>query len=487
MEILTILQVLWRRKLLMVLIIVLSLVGAMIIALALPDTYTVVARVRVLTVEDSLRISIDYTNRLNNTFLNIISSDYIMNKLMERLNLEEEPRFSLRFVPNTEILEISADTHDPSLVNTLVDILIEEGPELYYGNRFNVPDAILADLEAANSDLEDLLSMGDRVIATGQDTDFMVALLEQKVRFAQQQIFSLQEDYNSALMLEEIGNRTISVYEYAKVPEKPSNLWRGLMLLAGVFTGLVTSVPFAFIAENLDTTLYDIDFIEDFLDKKALAYIPKVMEGTSLIQFNASFTREVDAFRLLRRNLFKFVDSSTNGKSFLVVSAERETGKSFIIANLAQVMSLDDKSILLIDSNMRKPSLHEYFNLNQESGLRDYLEGELELGDIVKSTDAPNLKLITVGHSTFASTELLASNRMKDLLAELEDSFDVVLIDTPSLCSASDALELSNYVDQTLFVVSLYQTRREDLTHLTQYSDMNKTQQVTLVINRANR
>lgn len=167
-----------------------------------------------------------------------------------------------------------------------------------------------------------------------------------------------------------------------------------------------------------------------------------------------------EAFRSLRTNLqFSGIDSPL--KKVLVTSASPAEGKSSIVANLATVIAQSEKDVVVVDGDMRRPTLHKVFKLSNRIGLSDYfIRTPDKMTGVVKKTKVNGLNIITSGSLPPNPSELLGSSKMHDVLSLLEKHFDMVLLDSPPLLAVTDALILAKSVDGVLLVVDPKKTKR---------------------------
>jgi len=168
-----------------------------------------------------------------------------------------------------------------------------------------------------------------------------------------------------------------------------------------------------------------------------------------------------EQFRTLRTNLqFSLVDSSL--ESIIVTSSDPGAGKSVTSANLAIVYAQQGKKTLIIDADLRKPTVHYTFRLSNIRGLSNALIGEASLSNVIESTDIENLDAITSGPIPPNPSEILGSRRMEQLLTEAKQMYDFIIFDTPPALVVTDAKILSNIVDGTLIVLRSGITKKED-------------------------
>jgi len=168
-----------------------------------------------------------------------------------------------------------------------------------------------------------------------------------------------------------------------------------------------------------------------------------------------------EAYRALRTSLdFSSLDKPV--RTMVVTSAGPEEGKSTILANLAVTLAQADRKVILVDCDLRRPSQHRIFGLQNGSGLTNMMMDDEVLKDPpLQETGIPNLRLVSSGPLPPNPSELLGSRRMEDIAASLLSLADVVLFDTPPVIAVTDAAVLASKVDGVLLVVSAGYTKRE--------------------------
>ncbi|MBB6176107.1 capsular exopolysaccharide synthesis family protein [Anoxybacillus tengchongensis] len=167
-----------------------------------------------------------------------------------------------------------------------------------------------------------------------------------------------------------------------------------------------------------------------------------------------------EQYRTIRTNI-QFSVADRPLRSIMVTSSAPEEGKSTTVANLAVVFAQQGKKVLLIDADLRKPTVHYTFRRDNYVGLTNVLTKQATLQTAVKETDVENLFVLTSGPIPPNPAELLGSATMEDLLAEAYDQFDVVLFDTPPVLAVTDAQILANQCDGTILVVQSGRTEIE--------------------------
>lgn len=170
-----------------------------------------------------------------------------------------------------------------------------------------------------------------------------------------------------------------------------------------------------------------------------------------------------EAYRTLRTNL-QFVSLDKPLRSLLVTSPGPEEGKSTMLANLAITIAQGERKVILVDCDLRRPNLHQLFGLAHKRGLTTMMVEEQAMNDPpLQETGVPGLQLLASGALPPSPSDLLGSQRMDRVLAMLKERADMVLLDSPPVMAVSDAAVLATKVDGVLMVVSVNQTKRENV------------------------
>ena len=168
----------------------------------------------------------------------------------------------------------------------------------------------------------------------------------------------------------------------------------------------------------------------------------------------------VEAFRTLRANI-RFVAVDKPLESLLITSSAPTEGKSSVAANLAIAYAMNGKEVLLVDADLRRPTLHKYFSASGSFGLTNILLGKRTIPDSVQRTKIEGVSLLAAGPIPPNPTELLGSSRMDEVFAEIKENYQLVIVDTPPVLAVSDALLLAPKIDGTLFVIAALGTKKD--------------------------
>ncbi|WP_306441393.1 CpsD/CapB family tyrosine-protein kinase [Priestia megaterium] len=179
-----------------------------------------------------------------------------------------------------------------------------------------------------------------------------------------------------------------------------------------------------------------------------------------LLAHNSPKDPVAEQYRTIRTNI-QFSGADEEIKSLVLTSSGPSEGKSTTAANLASVYAQQGLNVLLIDGDLRKPTAHYTFRLENHTGLTNVLTRQSQLGQAVQSTEVPNLYVLTSGPIPPNPSELLASKQMGEVLAEMKERFDMVIFDTPPILAVADAQILANQVDASLLIVSSGKTEKD--------------------------
>lgn len=167
-----------------------------------------------------------------------------------------------------------------------------------------------------------------------------------------------------------------------------------------------------------------------------------------------------EQFRTLRTNI-NFSSPDAEIETLLFTSASPGEGKSTVASNTAVVYAQSGKKVLLIDADMRKPTVHYTFHMTNTTGLSNLLTRQSTFADVIKMSDIPNLDVITCGPIPPNPAELLGSKTMAVILKSLKDEYDLIVFDAPPILSVADAQIISNKVDGTVLVLNAGETEKE--------------------------
>ncbi len=276
------------------------------------------------------------------------------------------------------------------------------------------------------------------------------ALLDRAAN-VRQAYLALQEDLRQAKLAEAIKQGNARVVDTSERPRKiEASRLRSLAFASAL--GLFVGLALAILLEALDDTIYSVDDLQRITDEHLLGVIPlRSDEAGPLVTMTAPKSPPAEAYRTLRSNIrFSLFDQTA--KSLLITSAGTGEGKSVTAANLAIAYAQSGDSVILVDTDLRRPVLHRLFEVDGGQGVTNILVGDVEVEDVLCETQLPGLRLLPSGPLPPNPAELLESDRMTALIDELADIADIVIFDSPPAVMLSDAGILASKTDRTIVV-----------------------------------
>jgi succinoglycan biosynthesis transport protein ExoP len=241
----------------------------------------------------------------------------------------------------------------------------------------------------------------------------------------------------------------VTITENAHPNDRPVRPNKTLNIALGIIIGLVVGVGLAFFIEYLDTSVKTIDDVERSLQSPVLGVIP---QNVGLLLEEGAESPHAEAYRVLRTNLlFSRKDDKLN--TVAVVSAGAGEGKSTTVFNLAAVFAQSGARTLVVDSDLRRPTLHKMMKVTNNLGLTNYLLRQNTLEEVIQTSNLPTLDFLASGKLPSSSLGILSSAQMRDLITELKRRYDFVFFDSPPIMGVSDASILASEVDMTLQVI----------------------------------
>ncbi|WP_298841023.1 CpsD/CapB family tyrosine-protein kinase [Clostridium sp.] len=189
-----------------------------------------------------------------------------------------------------------------------------------------------------------------------------------------------------------------------------------------------------------------------------------------LITLKNPKSRTAEAFRTLRTNI-QFSSLDKELQTIAVTSSGSGEGKSTVIANLAITMAESGKKVILVDCDLRKPSIHKKMGISNALGLTNVLVQDVKKEDCMVKTEVDNLLILTSGPIPPNPAELLGSKKMRAFIEALKDEFDLILIDAPPVLAVTDAQILSTVVDGVIFVASYGEAQKNAIVDAKQLID----------------
>ena len=316
---------------------------------------------------------------------------------------------------------------------------------------------------ARESALRKIVDGYDKKLQALPEKELQLAQLTRAREVNNKTYMMLLEKGEEARITEAAKISDIRVIDPAEPPELPVKPKKTLNLILGIIVGLTVGVGLAFFTESLDTSLKTGEDVERATGLPTLGLIPTIKEkgrfkdetarlAAHLVSSHGPKSAAAEAYRSLRTNM-QFTGPDKSLETLLITSAGPKEGKTLTVANLGITAAQFGAKTLLIDSDLRRPMLHRLFGISKEPGLTDVLIESAELHATIHQTEVQNLWVLTCGTLPPDPAELLASQKMKQLLLQLRGEFHTIILDSPPVIAVTDAVVLGTEVDGVAMVI----------------------------------
>ncbi|NND32645.1 MAG: polysaccharide biosynthesis tyrosine autokinase [Saprospiraceae bacterium] len=400
--------------------------------------------------------------------VNLASSNQSLSSLIDQYNslFLEKQRLSKTVTENNPIL---AD----------ISIKMEEFRNLILSTIRNIRNDLQIPIARSKEKIEELKS-SIRSVPTVEKS-----LLE-KIRTQSIKeslfLFLLQRREETALS-EAITTPNTRIIESARSSKGPVYPQKRLIYLASILLGIF--LPFVGLAVKFffETTVDSEDLVKKLTSIPIIGRISHFKGSEKIFVSQGKRTVISEMFRLIRTNL-NYAMTKDEQQVMLVTSSVSAEGKSVVAINLGLAFALTDKKVIVLDLDLRRPTIASYLKSQSAPGVTNYLVGENTLEDVIRFySENENLAFITSGPIPPNPAELLLSTKMGSLIQELKKSFDHIIIDTPPIGIVADALLLREFLTKTLLVVRMDQTKKEMVRHLEEMYQKGELISPYLVIN----
>ena len=308
------------------------------------------------------------------------------------------------------------------------------------------------------------------------------------------QLKSQRESIFKQLLLEKVakGNSGYTMTQLSPVKDELVIKRQLKFLMAGGAAGLGLVLAFSYFREMRDTTMKSVDEIRNQLHLPMLGEVPQFTEEPAHMddsQFDSALwyyyrpaSREAEAYRSLRTSLLLKTDR-TGARVLQVTSAEPGDGKTTSVSNLALAIAQTGRKVLIIDADLRRPTVHKLFGINNAVGLGDVLAQEIDAQTSIRETRISNLSIMTAGMLPENPSEMLMSRRFAEMISQLRNEYDYILVDTPPLVVVSDPSVIASTVDGVLLVVRIDKNRRGVIRKVQQIIQTNGIKITGLIAN----
>ncbi|TLD40137.1 MAG: Tyrosine-protein kinase EpsD [Candidatus Jettenia ecosi] len=379
----------------------------------------------------------------------VVQNDLIQNLKGESIRIQNEiSLYSNRYGPkHPKVVQLNTELH------TMRNHIIKEVERLC--------NHITIEYEIAKSNEATLLSLFEQQkneVFTQGDRSIQYGVLKREADTNRQMYETLLTRIKETNLAEDFKVSNIRVIDYAEVPLGPYKPNKSINTLVGIITGLACGVGIAFLMEYMDKTIKTQEDVKKYFGTVLLGivgHIPQKKKDArtmQLITYNLPKYPITESIKRIRTSIM-FSHPDNPKKTLLISSAIPSEGKTLLTSNLGVVMAQTGKKVLLVDADLRNPSLHKTFELDESSGLSNSLINPVNLHRVARVTKVPNLYVITSGPPSPNPSELLSSSAMVEFLKVAREEYDWIIIDSPPLLTVTDGSILARMVDGIVFVL----------------------------------
>jgi len=404
--------------------------------------------------------SLSVSERLTSTYSEMMSKTPVMIETSRRLGLtlpidELQEMITVKPIMYTQLIEVLVESVDPAaaalIANTVVEVFAAQVQEVQ-SERFAQSKSSLASKLA---EVETELDLFTALAASSNTTDAERAEYSAKATQYREIYFSLQQSIEQVWLAEAQTISSVAIVEPASVPDKPIRPQVMLTTALAALVAFILAAGMVVAREALDDTIRTPEDIKRYLGLPVLGMIDTFSKDKEdrLITANKPRSPVTEGFRSLRENI-KFASIDRPLRTLLVTSSIPAEGKSTIAANLAVVFAQADVDTILIDCDLRRPKVHTFFNISNNYGLSNmFFKQDEQLDESSFQTPNKKLRVVPSGKLPPNPAELLSSERMKKMLARLQNLSDLIILDSPPIQVVTDAVSLAPLVDGVVLVL----------------------------------
>jgi capsular exopolysaccharide synthesis family protein len=445
-----------------------------------PDLYqakaTLIVGTSVFQDPNPNRGEIDLSNTLAAAYAELVRQRPVLEAVIRTLGMERSPeqlasQIGTNIRSGAQLLEIQVTDANPEaaalIANGLADELIRRSPtsEKSLTEQQGFIDEQLKELRTKTDEIDNQIA---ELTTSLSEKTSAAEIREVEDKIAALELVKSRYQTNYAALLSVYRNESPNVlafFDRAVPPREPVAKKTNLILAVSGAAGIGLALGAVLLMEYLDTSLrWSKDNAQSIFGLSVLGAVPRVSKHESLLSGNP-LSPMADGIRSIQVNVF-LSQPDRPFETLLLTSPGASEGKSFVVANLAVALASAGNRVIVIDTDMRRATLHEYFDLLNVAGLSDVLagqRGDAEEPPVVPLQEAEldNLRVLSAGRSPMDPVALLTSSRFPALLESLKDQADIILLDSPPVLGLPEATVLATLVEGTILVVSAGLTKRE--------------------------
>ncbi len=286
---------------------------------------------------------------------------------------------------------------------------------------------------------------------------------------------------NKIIQLATFSNYQIIDDAYnSNVPIKPK---RSVIMLLNIFLGLLIGSLLALFRHSKNNYIQNKDALEGITSLPIYGSIPYLKQAKNKIHVHQEVKSPFsESYRTLRTNL-QFANQQNSGTTILITSTVAGEGKSTTSANLATILEMAKYKTLLVNFDLRKPTIHKFFDISNEVGVSSFLNGQKTIDEIIVTSEFANLDIIPAGPIPIDPSELILSKTLPKLFQELKERYEYIIIDTAPIGIVSDTKTLMKYTDLNLIIIREDYAKKDFIYTLEEIIEKHNFKNIGLILN----
>ena len=476
MDLRRVLDVLGRRAIVIFIVAAVAMGVVTAVGVLNPPVYQAKTTVRILLdvgVAD-FKLRGEDIDRLFTTYSEILISEPVLAEAIRRL----EPRTSglsvaglrsstdVEAAPNSELIAITVQNHDPVLARDLADTLaaqlIDYSEVFLVGRTKSAPEIVEEQVLSQEAELAEERQELSKLEAVDPNSD-EASTLARQIKIKEDTYQRLLDRYEMTKLYESLRANGIKVIVPASVPQTPSNQLGWEEIALSLIIGLFAGVALALVLDNLDTRVHSSSQLQLLTGRPVLGTVPRGSLPASTVGYISETKKDraiTEAYQFLSINLQALREDSPFQTIMLAYATPKEAS-SLVALNLGASMAQFGQGVILVDARLNLPSVHKTLNLPNTTGLTSVLEEKDSLEHAVQTNRIPGLDILTSGPVPLNPAEYLASPRMEALTQRLGQQYDTTLLHAGSALTATDAAILARTADGVILLVDQRSSRQD--------------------------
>lgn len=329
-----------------------------------------------------------------------------------------------------------------------------------YADKLLQIDIEMNALQAQAGQMQQALAAANQRLRQFPDWERQHRQLQETIKSATTNLAFWEEKLNNLNLRGKTRNASVRIIDEAVTPTDPIRPKRSQNIMLSFVLGAFLGLCLALLQELFDDRINSPEEAERVLRLPSLGHVPLIEEeGLRMIRDISTFSPLMESYRSLRTNI-NFAAVGANLRTMVVTSSVPAEGKSTTVANLAMSMAMENRRVIIVDADLRRPSQHKLFKQDSSPGLTDILLGTHTLDQVLRNTGVQNVRLLPAGTPPPNPAELLGSREMQRLIDQLKEISDLVLFDSPPTLAVADSVVLSSRVDGVLLVIAFGETKK---------------------------